>query len=267
MNDIIATPLELQEFIRNAAIFWLFLDYDGTLAEFAPTPDDVYPDQELIDLITQITQQPALKSAIISGRRLEHIQTLIPVKGIWLAGTYGIELQSPEGELIHRLPYEQIRPILETIKPVWENIIGQQDGFYLEDKGWSLAIHAKDAPKLEAQKLLSNARARAANVTEQSPFRLLGGDRFLEIAPKKANKANTVEYLLAENNDHDIYSIYIGDDDKDEEAFQAIKEHAGTAILVSMEARKTLADFRLRNPQSVRQWLGELLIHLNETRI
>jgi hypothetical protein len=30
----------------------LYLDYDGTLAVFAPTPDDVLPDERVISLIT-----------------------------------------------------------------------------------------------------------------------------------------------------------------------------------------------------------------------
>jgi len=260
-------PPQIWEYIKKATCLWLFLDYDGTLADFAPTPDDVDPDPEVIELITQISQQPSVKTAIISGRRLTHIQTLLPVEGIWLAGTYGIELQSPGGKSIHRIPYEEIRPTLKIIKPTWKDIIDNRKGFYLEDKGWSLAIHAKDAPHLEAKVILTTAREKAAKVIVQSPFRLLGGDRFLEIAPIKANKANTVEYLIGNNNLTDSYSVYIGDDDKDEEAFSIIKKHGGVAILVSTEPRKTLADFRLQNPQSVLQWLRDYVIYPNNIPI
>ena len=255
-------PKQIREYIQKATCLWLFLDYDGTLADFAPTPDDVYPDPEVIELITQISQQPSVNTAIISGRRLTHIQTLLPVEGIWLAGTYGIELQSPGGKLIHRIPYEEIRPTLKIIKPTWKDIIDNRKGFYLEDKGWSLAIHAKDAPHLEAKVVLTSAREKAAKVIVQSPFRLLGDDRFLEIAPIKANKANAVEYLMGRNNLTDSFSIYIGDDDKDEQAFSIIKKLGGVTILVSTEPRKTLADFRLQNPQSVLQWLRDLAIYI-----
>ena len=137
-----------------------------------------------------------------------------------------------------------------------------RDGFFLEDKGWSLAIHAKDAPHLEAKVVLTSAREKAAKVIVQSPFRLLGDDRFLEIAPIKANKANAVEYLMGRNNLTDSFSIYIGDDDKDEQAFSIIKKLGGVTILVSTEPRKTLADFRLQNPQSVLQWLRDLAIYI-----
>ncbi|MCJ7661916.1 MAG: trehalose-phosphatase [Anaerolineales bacterium] len=257
-------PRQIREYIQKATCLWLFLDYDGTLADFAPTPDDVYPDPEVIELITQISQQPSVNTAIISGRRLTQIQTLLPGEGIWFAGTYGIELQSPEGKLIHRLSYEEIRPTIENIKPIWKNILNKHAGFYLEDKGWSLAIHTKDVPHLEAKVILTTAREKAATLIVHSPFRLLGGDRFLEIAPIKANKANAVEYLMGKNNLTDFYSVYIGDDDKDEQAFSIIKKHGGVAILVSTEPSKTLADFRLQNPQSVLQWLRELSAYLKD---
>lgn len=254
----------LRENINLATSLWLFLDYDGTLADFAPTPDDVFPNPEVIELITNLSQHRLLRIAIVSGRRLKHIQTLLPVEGIWLAGTYGIEMQSPKGELIHQASYEEIRPTIKTIKKIWENILNKQAGFYLEDKGWSLAIHAKDAPYSEAIEILTTARDKAVMEIGRSPFRILGGDRFLEIAPNKANKANAVNYLLGKYQRTGSYSIYIGDDDKDEEAFRVIKNHGGTAILVSNEPLKSLADFRIHNPRSVRQWLRELSANLDE---
>ena len=40
--------------VMDADKLRLFLDYDGTLADFAPTPDEVYPDPELIDLLNRL---------------------------------------------------------------------------------------------------------------------------------------------------------------------------------------------------------------------
>jgi trehalose 6-phosphate phosphatase len=262
MKEMDVDQYNFMENIKQATYLWLFLDYDGTLADFAPTPDDVFPNTELIELITDLSQHPQFRTAIVSGRRLKHIQTLLPVEGIWLAGTYGIEIQSPKGELIHQASFEEIRPTIKTIKKIWEDILNKQTGFYLEDKGWSLAIHAKDASNSEALEILTTARNKAINDIECSTFRILGGDRFLEIAPNEANKANAVNYLLGRYQRTGSYSIYIGDDDKDEEAFRVIKNNGGTAILVSTESRKSLADFRIDNPQSVRHWLRELAANL-----
>ena len=68
--------------MRQAGHLWLFLDYDGTLADFAATPDEIIPDEELIALIDQLAKQPDIRVTILSGRRLAHIQSLLPVSGI-----------------------------------------------------------------------------------------------------------------------------------------------------------------------------------------
>jgi trehalose-6-phosphatase len=53
--------------------------------------------------------------------------------------------------------------------------------------------------------------------------------------------------------------VYLGDDDKDEEAFDVIKAYAGIAILVGSNPRKTQADGRLASPQAACRWLEGLL--------
>jgi trehalose-6-phosphatase len=57
--------------------------------------------------------------------------------------------------------------------------------------------------------------------------------------------------------------VYLGDDDKDEEAFAAIKTHHGLSIIVSAQPRPTLADSRVDSPASVRRWLIEIVAALN----
>jgi trehalose 6-phosphate phosphatase len=247
-----------QERLARAERVWLFLDYDGTLADFAPTPEHVEPDPALVDLLSRLVRQPRLRIAVVSGRRLSHVQALVPVPGILLAGTYGIELQTPEGERIDRLEYEAIRPTLDALKPQWADLMGGRDGFFLEDKGWALALHARFAEEAEAEQVLAAARRLATAVTQGAPpdlFRLLGGHKFLEIGPRLAHKGQTVAYLLAQYPRPGALPLYLGDDDKDEEAFGVIQERGGITILVSVSPRDTKADGRLESPQAARAWL------------
>jgi trehalose 6-phosphate phosphatase len=246
--------------LARAERLWLFLDYDGTLADFAPTPEHIYPDPELVDLLSRLVQQPRLRVAVVSGRRLSHVQKLVPVPGLLLAGTYGVELQTPEGDRIDRLDYGSIRPTLEALKPQWAALIAGRDGFFLEDKGWALALHARFADERETERVLAEARPMAVDAIREAPelFRLLGGHKFLEIGPKLAHKGRTVEYLLDRYPWPGALPLYLGDDDKDEEAFGVIKGRGGIAVLVAAQARDTRADFRLESPQAARQWLGRL---------
>lgn len=253
---------EVQKRLRQAERLRLFLDYDGTLADFAPTPEEVTPDPALLDLLARLEQDPRIRPAILSGRRLSHVQKLVPVPGILLAGTYGIELQTPLGERIDRLPFAEIRPTLDRLKPRWAELLAGREGFFLEDKGWTLALHARFADDDETEQVLAQARRDAVEAMDERAlelFRLLGGHKFLEIGPKLAHKGRTVDYLLERYRWPGALPLYLGDDDKDEEAFGVIKARGGIAIVVASEPRETQADLRLTTPRAARRWLEVLL--------
>lgn len=246
--------------IQEAEKLRLFLDYDGTLANFAATPDEIYPDQELIDLLQQIKNKSNIQAAVISGRRLSHIQKLIPLSGIWLAGTYGIELFTPTGEQINRVEYHKIRPTLDNLKPLWRELIQPHPNLYLEDKGWSLALHAKNADQSTADNLLQKAKSIIDEIkVPPEDFRILGGHKFLEIAPRQANKGLTIDYFLTQYPLENALPVFIGDDDKDEEAFEVILKNHGIAIKVCDQPCTTKAQLRIENPNTVRQYLASLL--------
>ncbi|MBC8262839.1 MAG: trehalose-phosphatase [Anaerolineales bacterium] len=261
---MLCTSVRINGRLAQAERLWLFLDYDGTLADFAPTPEHVNPDPELIELLTRLAEDPRIRVAVISGRQLSHVKALVPVPGVLLAGTYGIELRTPEGERIKRVGYGDIRPVLDTLKPRWWRLITGREGFFLEDKGWTLALHARFADEDETEEVLAAARRLATKVASSGPFRLLGGHKFLEIGPRLAHKGQTVDYLLDRYPWPGALPLYVGDDDKDEEAFGTTKVRGGIAILVASGPRNTNADCRLESPQAARRWLRTLPARLGE---
>ncbi len=256
------TKAQLLEWARQAQHLWLFLDYDGTLADFAPTPEHIEPSPGAIRLLERLVNRPNSRVTILSGRRLDHIRQLLPVPGLFLAGTYGLELQTPSGETIRRLGYNAIRPALETLKPQWAQAIHGREGFFLEDKGWALALHARFADDVEAQEVLARVQKATSDALLTDHFRILGGHKFLEIAPRLASKKETVAYLLDEFPLPEARFLYIGDDDKDEEAFPLIHAHRGVAVKVwqpSQAGEATEADFFLDSPAETLRWLEGLV--------
>jgi trehalose 6-phosphate phosphatase len=253
---------ELTKWALESKYLWLFLDYDGTLAEFAPTPDLIEPKPQVFELLEELAASPRIRVTVLSGRRLEHIQKLLPASGIFLAGSYGIELQTPKGKVIHRVEYEEIRPLLDEIKPQWASLIHSREGFYLEDKGWTLAIHARFAKDYEAEQVLTQGREVLERVSPGSQFEIVRGHKFLEIAPRLAHKGEAVAYLLDRYPLQDMHLIYIGDDDRDEEAFPVIQAHGGMAIKViqhSQTAPQTSADFCFESTKETLGWLRGLV--------
>lgn len=253
---------ELSKWALGLPSLWLFLDYDGTLAEFAPTPDHIEPNPEIISLLEQLARKPSNRVTVLSGRRLQHMRHLLPVPGIFLAGTYGIELLEATGKTINRVEYRDVRPVMDLIKPRWEQLILGRNGFFLEDKGWTLALHARFADDDEAEQILTQARQIIDQISPMDHLRVLGGHKFLEIAPRLANKRETVAYLLNQYPLPNSRLLYIGDDDKDEEAFPLIHAHQGVAVKViqpSQASRPTAADLCFEAPRETLDWLRGLV--------
>lgn len=246
----------LQQLMKNyqKERAFLFLDYDGTLARFAPNPDVVLPDSDLIQLLSEIKKLENLRLAIISGRRLDHIRSLVPINGIWLAGSYGLEMVNPRGNEIHLLEFDHLRPGLEIIKPTWQTLIDGREGFYLEDKGWSLAIHANGLDKQEVNLVLVKAR----RIDVPDGFHLKSTTNFIEICPPEADKGVSVDYILNSERFEGALPIFIGDDPRDEDAFAAVQGIGGVGIIVAEKDRETKAIYTLKSPEQVRSWLREI---------
>jgi trehalose-phosphatase len=246
----------VQEHMDLGQPVWFFLDYDGTLADFAPTPDVVKPDPQLIDILQKLAQQSNLRLTLISGRMLSQIRILVPLEDIYLVGTYGVEVQLPGGELINRVNLNAIRPPLERVKSLWTILVKDLEGFFIEDKNWAVAMHARFAKPSEADRVLYQAHAIALREVEQGDLHLLGGDRFLEIGPTLANKGETVTWMLESFPLPEALLVYLGDDDKDEQAYSVIHARGGVSVLVGSRTENTQAGFHLDDPDQVRNWLN-----------
>lgn len=253
---------KLNRWAAAAGHLWLFLDYDGTLADFAPTPEQIDPQAELVRLIEQLSADPRFRVAVISGRRLKDIQAILPVPGIFLAGAYGIELQTPEGKLVHQADHDVIRPYLEKLKPRWEKIVADHPGLFLEDKDWALALHAKAFEPTVAAPILAAARQAASDEMPPDRFRWFEDPKFLEIAPMQAHKGRIVHSLFEHFSFPTARPLYLGDDDKDREAFETV--HALNGIVIQVlhadnPVRFSDADYTLDSPTTARRWLKGLL--------
>ncbi len=237
---------------------WLFLDYDGTLVPIAPAPDQAIPDPALLNLLADLVRVPRFRVAILSGRSLSSLQALLPIPGLVLAGLYGIEIQMPDHTVLRRAEAADLRHTVERVKNAWARLISDRAGFLVEDKGLAVALHARYASPSDADTVLP----RAVTVVAQLPaeqYRILGGDRFLEVAPSAAHKGRSVEWLLKQQGFPGALPVYFGDDDKDEEAFGVIREHGGFPIIVGTRQPTTQARVRLASPQDAREWLQSFI--------
>jgi trehalose-6-phosphatase len=97
-------------------------------------------------------------------------------------------------------------------------------------------------------------------------MRLLGGDRFLEVAPAVAHKGRTVEWLLEQWPLPGALVVGFGDDDKDAEAFAVIRARGGLPIAVDERYELPAALGRLPSSEAVRDFLRAVLDEGRKTK-
>ncbi|HAG08339.1 MAG TPA: trehalose-phosphatase [Desulfotomaculum sp.] len=249
------TPTALAKRLFNAGQVLLMLDYDGTLVPLAPTPAQARPAAELLRILKKLGGRPQYKVAVISGRTLSDLTNLLPVPGIFLIGGHGIEVMSPYGEVTHLLDHKHITKIINELEQLARCCLNDKDGFLLENKGYSLAIHYRLAGPSMAKGALNKFIELSKPIIQKHGLNILPGKKVLEIRPLDIHKGKAVNYLQ-QLYPHSL-AVYYGDDTTDEDAFRALKE--GLSILVSPRTRVSAAKFKLNSSLEVLEVLTLLL--------
>jgi trehalose 6-phosphate phosphatase len=224
----------------------LFLDVDGTLLDFAPTPDSVVVDEPLRALLRVLERQCDGALALVSGRSIADLDALFDPLYLATAGVHGCERRDAQGHWLRpRFADETIAQIRQLLTQALAPI----DGILIEDKQYAFAIHYRRAPQLEAT--LRTALQRLAPSLPDS-LELIEGDEVFEIKPVSHDKGTAIEAFLQEAPFVGRYPIFIGDDLTDQDGFAAVRRHLGMAIAVGSNVH---SEWHLEGPRDVRRWL------------
>lgn len=90
--------------VRDAKTQFLGLDYDGTLAPFAIDPMHATPFPGVTSLLQEIIAGGQTQVAIISGRPVAEVLTLLDNLPVIVVGSHGYELWPIDGACVVRKP-------------------------------------------------------------------------------------------------------------------------------------------------------------------
>lgn len=251
---------EVKAKIDDKYVF-IFLDYDGTLARIAKTPDEAVLSKAIRELLNKISNSPGLKLAFISGRALSDIKDKIRLKNVIYAGNHGLEIKGPNIKFKPLVLGEYIR-IIKRIKNDLKKKIFPIKGCFLEDKGLSLSLHYRLVDKKE-QPLVKTIFYKTIIVyLAGNKIKIKRGKKVLEVIPPlEWDKGKAVLWLLARQKFYkdrtDIVPIYIGDDSTDEDAFRSL-EHIGVTIVVG-KAKQSCAQYYIKDTGEVKKFLKRIL--------
>lgn len=226
----------------------LFLDVDGTLLDFAGTPDKVIVTPELRTLLTELYAACDGALALVSGRSIASLDTLFAPPELPAAGSHGLEIRA-DGR-IHELGI----PLPDDTRAEMEQLASLHAGSFVEPKRYGAALHYRQA--VQHEDALIDAMRNIAR-TMQAGFELIEGNRVLELTASNGDKGSAIRFLSAREPWRERTPVFVGDDTTDEPGFAAVNALGGLSVRVGHRAQ-TAARWQLDSIVAVQAWLRSL---------
>ena len=225
----------------------LFLDFDGTLVDFAPTPDRVRPDPDLVPTLGRAAEALGRALAVVTGRRIVEIDRWLGASVAAVAGGHGIERRDAEGRTTNAANPPPPGD-LERARARLAAVADAHEGVYLEDKGYGLVLHFRAAPERREECV------QALNALANPAFEVLQGAAVAELRACGVHKGTAIAAFMDEAPFAGRTPVFVGDDVTDEDGFRAVNAMGGISILAGPE-RRSSARHRLPDVASVLAWL------------
>jgi len=243
--------------VAQASHAVLLLDYDGTLAPFHIRRDQAYPYPGVALLLQEIVRNARTRVIVITGRDAEDVLPLLnvhPRPEIW--GVHGLQRLNTDGSM--EMPQLDERT-LNGLSDADRWLGYQQLRHTAEFKAGSIAVHWRGLSENDAENLQARVLLGWRPIAEHNGLNLLEFDGGVEIRAFEADKGDAVRAFLDEIGPNTPVA-YLGDDNTDEAAFRAmrgrIKQGRGISVLVRPIWRQTAAQFWLKPPDELLDFLG-----------
>jgi trehalose 6-phosphate phosphatase len=237
------------------AAFILLLDFDGTLAEFNPDPAAPELTPERYQLLLDIARAPSMSLGIVSGRRLDDLRrrTRLP-DHVYHAGLHGLEIEVDGRRTTHPDLTDAVAR-MDGLAACLKKLLEEFPDGYIEDKGASVAVHARRLPNDIRERAFARADVLAVPWIAKDYVRRLEGNAVVEYLPNiSGHKGDATQWIISNVEtklQRPAWVAYLGDDITDEDAFRAIT--SGIGVLIGL--RPTAATHKLDGIADVDQFL------------
>ena len=238
----------------------LLTDFDGTLSELAPSPDEAVLSADVRRELARLARADRVSLGVVSGRRLTDVATRVGGIAEYLAGLHGLEIIGPQ-ERFHHHALDAVQPIVATLAEEAVRRLAWCPGCLIENKVFALTCHVRRVPLEMAGRALEAFQELAEPLLDAGVLRLLTAAQALELLPAVDwDKGRAVEWIrahLARRLAQHVGVVYLGDDHTDEHAFSVLQDD-DVAIGVGNRPHTPLIDHRLAGPASVGRFLAAL---------
>jgi trehalose 6-phosphate phosphatase len=225
-----------------------FLDIDGTLIDFGDSPARTQLAAAHRRLLQGLRRRTGGAVAIVSGRSIADIDRIFHTSQWPAAGQHGAERRDARGR------YSRVaapHAALPRVRRLLAAAVARHPGLLLEDKGHSIALHYRRAPRLAGY---AHRLIRAQLGLLGASYCVQRGKRVVELNPAGRDKGAAVLAFMAERPFRGRTPVFVGDDMTDEFGFDTVNALGGVSVKVGTGA--TVAAMRVRDVRSVWDWLA-----------
>ncbi len=220
-------------------------------------------------ILKQISCRSLFKLAIISGRSLSEIKTLLALANIAYAGNHGLEIECPPGycqgrgretTTFNHPVAKKFQPRLERLEQRLRKRLADIDGIVIQNKGLTLSVHYRLAEKTAIRRIRQLFSEAIECADAKDKLQVSEGKKVLEVRPPVDwNKGKAIEWLLQIYGTPGDLPIFAGDDVTDEDGFRILHKLGGISVLVGKDKASSAAHYYLDSPEQLHHWLGKLL--------
>ncbi len=227
----------------------LFLDFDGTLIDFAPRPEAVTVPPDLPATLERAGQRLDGALALLSGRTIAELDRLLAPARLRASGIHGAEMRADPDR-----PAAAACPLPTTMARTVRRILADFPGTLLEDKGVTLSVHFRAVPEI-AGALHAVLAAYVAD-HEGQKLELVAGEKVFEIKPPGFDKGAALRHFMQMAPFTGRRPVFVSDHEIDQAGFDAALALGGEAFSVGSRLPGTTGSFD--TPADVRAWLRTL---------
>lgn len=241
MENIPPPPLDPR---RHA----LFLDFDGSIVDFAPTPDTIVLMPGTIALLENLSRRLGGALAVVTGRHIADVDRHLAPLLLPASGVHGREFRPRPGD-------ERDDPIPAEIEQARKRLsaaLGSNDPIRLEDKKSALVLHFRSHPD---QRGRAEALATDAALGLET-LHVMAGHAIFEILQRGITKGRALRRFMRRAPFAGRIPVFVGDDATDEDGMRAAAAEGGFGVKIGPE--DTAAAYRLPDTAAVHDWLSRL---------
>jgi trehalose 6-phosphate synthase/phosphatase len=230
----------------------LFLDYDGTLANFvsSPLPEKARPTKALLRTIQALALTAGTDVFIVSGRPREALESWFGSMPVTLVAEHGFWVKQKGEWFQQEASFQEHKPILLSIMARYAE---RTPGAKVEEKNYALVWHYRNVSPELAYARNANLKHELDVAINNSDIEIFNGNKVMEIKPRGVHKGTVLdEFLIGDPYD---FILAVGDDQTDEDMFKALPQHA---FSIKVGTGDTSAKFRLLSVAEVHALLNQL---------